>query len=158
MKNQLITLAIIILWSFQTFAQSSEQTIQIKKTAFGTFFLQNEEKLTLNQLLDVTQHNVEAYDLMKKAKTNANVSTILGAVGGFMIGWPLGTAIAGGEPNWALAGVGAGFAVVSIPFSVQYSKQAKQAVSIHNDTVQNVSSLNLKLGLFNKGLGLKISL
>lgn len=157
MKNQLVIVAILFLCAFQTFAQSSEQTIQIKKTAFGTSYLQNEKKLTPKQLLDITQYNAEANEIMKKAKTNADVSMVLGAIGGFMIGWPLGTAIAGGDPNWTLAGVGAGFVVVSIPFSVKYSKQAKEAVSIHNKTFEGVSRLNFDIGCFHSGLGLKIS-
>jgi hypothetical protein len=31
MKKQLMTLAIVLLWSIQTFAQSSEQTIEINR-------------------------------------------------------------------------------------------------------------------------------
>lgn len=30
---------------------------------------------------------------------------ILSYAGGFMIGWPIGTAIGGGKPAWALAGI-----------------------------------------------------
>lgn len=158
MKNQLLTIAIALLWSFQSIAQSSEFTIQTKKTAFGPTFYQNEKKLTIRQLLEITKHNTDAYSIMQKAKTNADVSTVLGAIGGFMIGWPLGTAIAGGDPNWTLAGVGAGFVAVSIPFTVKYSKQSQEAVTIHNETVQGVSRLNFDIGLFSNGLGVKISL
>ena len=35
--------------------------------------------------------------------------------GGFLIGWPLGTALAGGDPNWTLAAIGAGCVAIAIP-------------------------------------------
>lgn len=52
--------------------------------------------------------NQDAYVLMDKVKTRTTVVSVFSYAGGFMIGWPIGTAIAGGDPNWSLAGVGAG--------------------------------------------------
>lgn len=157
MKNQLLTLALILLGAFQTFAQSSDLTIQVKKTSFGTSFLQNDKILSNRQLLNIIQYNTEANELMKKAKTNADVSLVMGSIGGFMIGWTLGGAIAGGDPNWTLAGIGAGFVAIGIPFSIKYSKQAKAAVALHNQTIDGVSQLNFNIGLSPNGLGLKVS-
>lgn len=34
-------------------------------------------------------------------------SYVLGFAGGALIGWPLGTALGGGDPEWYLAGIGA---------------------------------------------------
>jgi hypothetical protein len=56
-----------------------------------------------------------------------------------MVGWPIGTAIAGGEPNWALAGIGAGLIVVSIPFSQKFNKQVKSAVETYNGGLKTSS-------------------
>lgn len=50
-------------------------------------------------------------------------ANILGGVGGFLIGWPLGTLIAGGEPEWVLAGMGAGVLAVAIPLSIIGSRK-----------------------------------
>lgn len=43
---------------------------------------------------------------------------ILAAAGGALIGWPLGTAVGGGDPEWILAGVGAGVLAVAIPLAI----------------------------------------
>ncbi|MBK8636390.1 MAG: hypothetical protein IPN72_23720 [Saprospiraceae bacterium] len=52
-----------------------------------------------------------------KGKFKYNAGKCLGLQVAFMIGYPLGALIRGGEPNWALAGVGAGLVVVSIPIA-----------------------------------------
>lgn len=96
------------------------------------FFFQNGQKLRPGELLKITQINPEAYKEMKKAKSGFDVATIFGSIGGFLIGWPLGTALAGGDPNWALAGIGAGLVVVAIPFNSSYVKHAKNSVRIYN--------------------------
>jgi hypothetical protein len=53
---------------------------------------------------------------------NMNAGTvaayILAYSGGFMVGYTLGTAIAGGDPNWGVAGIGAGLIVVAVPLSI----------------------------------------
>jgi hypothetical protein len=57
---------------------------------------------------------------------------MLSCAGGFMVGWPIGTAIGGGDPEWAMAGIGAGLIVIAIPLSLKFNKQAKQAVDTYN--------------------------
>ena len=53
-----------------------------------------------------------------------------------MIGWPIGQAVGGAEdPNWALAGVGAGLFVVGIVFGVRSDKQVREGVTIYNDSI-----------------------
>lgn len=74
----------------------------------------------------------EAHSYMQKAKRKSGLLTPLGYVAGALIGWPLGTAIAGGKPEWGMAGVGAGLIVAAIPLSNSYSRNARRAVSIYN--------------------------
>ena len=47
---------------------------------------------------------------------------LLGGIGGFLVGWTLGTALGGGDPDWTVAGVGAGFIALSIPFAIKVKK------------------------------------
>ncbi|MBK6929738.1 MAG: hypothetical protein IPH12_02340 [Saprospirales bacterium] len=114
------------------FAQTSADTIEIKRTAFGTVFRSNGKTLRPRQLLHLTQPNPEAHRYMQKAKTNYDLSFVLSFAGGFLVGYPLGTAIAGGDANWTLAGIGAGLIVVSVPFTVGYTKNAKEAARLYN--------------------------
>ena len=57
---------------------------------------------------------------------------ILSYAGGFMIGWPIGTAIGGGKPAWALAGIGGGLVAVAIPLSISSNKKMETAVRQYN--------------------------
>jgi len=76
-----------------------------------------------------------------------------------MVGWPVGTAIGGGDPNWAMAGIGAGLIVVTIPISQKFNKQAKQAVDIYNLGLQETSfwdKRELRFSMNGNGLGLTL--
>lgn len=160
MKTICLTLVVTLICGLKIYAQSSEYSIQVKKEAIGTSFLQDEEKLSPRELLEITRYNPSAYEEMKRAKSNNDASTVIGAIGGFLVGWPLGTALAGGDPNWTMAGIGAGLIGVSIPFTALYTKHARKAVDIHNQAIQQASRNNFdfSIGITGNGLGLRISL
>ncbi len=153
-------LVVTLICSLKIYAQSNEYSIQVKKEAIGTSFLQDEKKLSPRELLEITRYNPSAYESMKKAKSNNDASTVIGAIGGFLVGWPLGTALAGGDPNWTLAGIGAGFIGISIPFGALYTKHAKNAVDLHNQEVRQISNNNfgLGIGITGNGFGLRLKL
>lgn len=141
---------------FNSYGQNKSDSIEIKK-ALGTIFRQNGKNLTPRQLLDITQSNTEAYKEMKIAKSNYDIGSVFGFAGGFLVGWPLGTAIAGGEPNWTLAGIGAGL-ILSIPFSTAYTKHAKNAVNLYNNGLKStgLNNVDFKIGLTYNGIGVKV--
>lgn len=151
---------VTLICSFKIYAQSNEYSIQVKKEAIGTSFLQDEKKLSPRQLLEITRYNPLAYEEMKRAKSNYSAATVMGAIGGFLVGWPLGTAIAGEKPNWTMAGIGACFVGVSIPLAVLYTKQAKNAVDMHNQKVRQIpyNNYNLGIGITGNGFGLRIKI
>lgn len=137
--------------------QKITDTIRIKKTFGGNQFFVGEKQLKLKELEKMLQPNETAYKLMRSSKAPATVATVLGIAGGFMIGWPLGTAIAGGSPNWALAGAGAGLVAISIPFGISSNKKIIKAVNTYNATAGNSTSYqqyDLKFQVTNNGVGL----
>jgi hypothetical protein len=69
---------------------------------------------------------------LRKAKTMGTVSLIFSAAGGALIGWPVGTAIAGGDPSWWLAAAGGGAVIVGVVFSASSAKRLKQSVDTYN--------------------------
>jgi hypothetical protein len=76
-----------------------------------------------------------------------------------MIGWPVGAAIGGGNPNWAMAGIGAGLIVVSIPISQGVNKHAAIAVDSYNKGLESNSfwrKRELKLQMTGNGIGLAL--
>jgi hypothetical protein len=114
----------------------------------------------MNQLVNTMKPNDQAYNQIKSAQSTYTMAMIFSCAGGFMVGWPLGTAIGGGEPNWAMAGIGAGLIVVAIPISQSFNKKAKQAVEIYNGGLQTSSFWDkneLKLSKTGNGIGLTLS-
>lgn len=151
-------IAILSICYNTTFGQSLSDTIQIKKRV-GTVFIQNGEPLTPKRLLAITTINPTAYQEMKIAKTNYDIGTAFSFAGGFLVGWPLGTALGGGDPIWALVGVGAGLIALSIPFGTAYTQHAKKAVNLYNNDLHKTASRNVdfNFGLTANGIGLNIA-
>ena len=81
-----------------------------------------------------------AYEFIKKAKTKNAISTIIGSLGGGLIGYPLGQSLASGDANWTLAGIGAGLVVVGIPISSRANKNAQKAVELYNSSMEEGTS------------------
>lgn len=158
MKKYTFFLLGLLLNTALIFGQNQPEPIQVKK-GFGTAFIHQGKNLTPRQLLDLTETNAEAYQEMKIAKTNYNIGSVISFAGGFMVGWPLGTALGGGEANWTLAGVGAGLIVASIPFSISYTKHAQKAVDLYNAGLGQswLGDVNFGIGFCNHGLGLKMT-
>lgn len=126
----ILTSTLILFFAASSFAQSD--SIRLTKVFGGYKYSQDNKPLTVKQLGLVLQANPEASKLFQQGKPNGTAATIFGMAGGFLVGWPIGTAIAGGKPSWELAGIGAGLIVVSIPFSSAFNKKTKEAVSIYN--------------------------
>jgi len=144
--------------AFNAAGQTAADTIEIRK-AFGTVFRYKGKNQTPKQLLDLMAPIPEAQKEMEIARSNNTTSAIFGTIGGFLIGWPLGTAIGGGDPNWTLAAIGAGALVISIPFSSAYNRHARNAVALFNNS-QRHSGLDgpeLHIGMTGNGMGLRLS-
>ena len=160
-KKTQISLLFLLTLSFfsnSAFAQSRTDSIHVKQM-LGPVFSKNGEVLRPKELLEITKSNPEAYKAMKKAKTNNDVGSVIGGIGGALVGFPLGTAVAGGKANWTVAAVGAGLIAVSIPFIIGYAKNARKAVNIYNsDLAQSqLAKPELKFGLNSYGIGVKVT-
>jgi len=134
MKQQILALVIM----FFSISFCNAQQIEAKKAFGGYKFYQNEKELNLSDLQQLMKNNNEALKYIKNAKTNTAFASIFGFAGGFMFGWPIGTAIGGGEANWSLAGIGVGVLGLSIPFITGANKNAKQAIELYNSSLKTV--------------------
>jgi ABC-type antimicrobial peptide transport system permease subunit len=160
MRSILTSLLLLFVLTSVSYAQSSSDSITIKKIFGGYKFLQNNQPLTIKQLGETMKSNPEASKLFQQAKPNATAATLFGIAGGFMVGWPVGTAIGGGKPSWELAGIGAGLIAISIPFSAGFNKNAKAAVAAFNQgnrtsTLQKRTEFQLALAATSVGLTIK---
>lgn len=128
MKNLLSLLLFILFFSTSGLAQE----IKAFKTFGGVRFEMDTITLGLNQVLEIVKENPAAYAELKRAKTNYNTAGVLGFAGGILIGLPVGTAIAGGSPEWGLAAGGAALLLTSIHFTHAYRGRTLQALDIYN--------------------------
>ncbi len=142
------------------FFSSEAQTIASKKVFTGYKFYQNGNKMTTGELYRAMVPESQSAAIMQKSKSNNGIAQILAGVGAFGVGLPIGSSIAGGDPNWTFAIAGGALIVVSIPISAKAGKQAKEAVDLHNASLGN-SSAHFKPDFFivsNKnGLGLSMN-
>ncbi len=160
MKNFAIILSILTICLSNTFAQTENDSITIKKVFGGYQFYQGEQRLNMNKLVNTMKPNEEAYKQIKSAQSTYTMATIFSCAGGCMVGWPLGTAMGGGEPNWIMAGIGAGLIVVTITISQSFNKKAKQAVDTFNGGLQTCSFWDkneLNLTMTGNGIGLTLN-
>jgi len=157
MRNTVLTLLLTLLLTTGMAQRSG--TIEMRKTFWGISYRQNDQKLTGTELMEKLKANPAAYTEMKKARTNQTFSSLFSGVGGFMVGWPLGTAAGGGDPNWTLAGIGAGLIVAAIPFEIAFTKRARNALNTYNSGLgkSNGRKPELNLGFTRHGMGMRLS-
>ncbi|MDZ7604274.1 MAG: hypothetical protein U5K79_01520 [Cyclobacteriaceae bacterium] len=138
-------------------AQSPSDSIYYSRNFWGTKFFQDNYRINFNQLPGLVGSDMEAANLMRQARANKTGAAVISGIGGFLLGWQIGTWIVGGEPNWVVAGVGEGLILVSIPFSSKANKLAIQAVDIHNQKLSAYRNRpEFSLGFAQGGMGLRI--
>ncbi len=135
MKNTILTLVLIIT----SFSLINAQKIDIEKVFGGFKYTQNEELISIGDLVTIMDNNTEALDILKKGRTNRSFAGVLGFAGGALIGWPIGTSLGGGDANWTLAGIGAGLVAISIPIATKSNKKINQAVELYNASLNGTS-------------------
>lgn len=140
MKNKILILVIVIASTCMVNAQK----IDAEKVFGGYKYTQNNELISIGDLVSIMENNTKALEILKKGRTNRSLSGVLGFAGGALIGWPIGTSIGGGDANWTLAGIGAGLVVVAIPISSSSNKKINQAVEMYNASLNGTSNNNFK--------------
>lgn len=152
----------IIIFSITIAAMAQTTPIKIDNSGMGTKFYQNNLRLNFQQLEQAVKTNPEALEKVKAAKGNNILASIISIPGGFLIGYPLGQAMAGGEPNWLMAGIGAGLILVSIPISSAAKNRAIEGVEIYNSSLKDVSYKNdtykpdFSFGTTSEGVGVRM--
>ncbi len=155
-------IVLVVLLALLTFqigsAQSPSDSISIKKK-MGPVFYQHGSALRMNQLVEITKSNPEAYTYMKKAKSNYNAGSVFAFTGGFLLGFGLGPVFRGEDPSWGLMAAGGGLIGVSVSLTSTANKHAKKAVGIFNDGLKELPKnpqIELSFGLASNGIGLKL--
>lgn len=155
--KQFILVIISILSTFIGVAQNVADTIEVQQR-MGKVYLHDGKLLPTKDLHSLLNSNAEATVEVDRAKANLAPVYLFSISGGALIGWPLGTALGGGDPQWGLAAIGAGLVLLSIPFQVGYNKHIAQAVRIYNSDLKKIgiSKTVLEIGLARSSFGVEI--
>lgn len=159
-KYLLISICAILMSTQFTKAQVSKDTIQIKKSTFGTIYLKDKQVLDDKKLFDIISQNPETLPEIKLAKTNNIFAVIFGGAGGFIFGYQLGTQYQRSTPNWGALSAATALIGIAIPLEIARVKHTKRAVSIYNEgnfTKSGKNKLEYHLGISNNGMCLKVS-
>ena len=155
MKRITLTLIATLLISTLGFGQIGQE-INYEKVFGGYKYTQNDKPISVKQMSEAMNNNPEASAYMKKAKTNYGASMVFNFAGGFLIGWPIGTALGGGEPEWGMAAIGGGLILLGIPFAKATNTNAIKAVDIYNASNGDIGArvYTLNFGLSSRGIGI----
>jgi hypothetical protein len=172
MKNFLICISLALFLSQSIFSQTSSKevpasttkqsvpkdTIQYLEEGIGHKFTLNSEVLSVERMGIIMKDNPTSMQFIDEAKSTTGILTVLSYAGGFMIGYPLGTMIGGGQPNWTMAAIGCGLIAICIPIASDADKKLVKAVQAFNQAkvVSLRDNYELKLGLSQNGLGIAI--
>lgn len=130
------------------------QDLRMEKEFGGFKFYNGQQALKLGEVQELMKSNEAAYKEIKKARGNFVMSNVLAFAGGALIGWPVGTALGGGDPQWGLAGAGAGLVLIAIPLSIGFKNHATKAVDLYNAGETNARQPSLSI--FPTGTGMKL--
>lgn len=155
MKN--VTIAcLLLLLSGRSFSQTNNQPLTFKDGFFGWQFRKGEQKLKAGEVAGLLQANPEAARLFSSARSGYTVASVIGGIGGFMLGYTLGSLLGSDDPNWTVGGIGAGLTVVSLPISIGATGKAKKAIAMYNEGPKTgaAQSTGWQLTFTGNGLGL----
>jgi len=149
-----------ITFTLITIAFCNAQKIEIEKVFGGYKYYQNEKRMTFGDLARTMESNAKALKLIKKAQGNNTLSSIFGFAGGALFGWPIGTELGGGNPNWTIAGIGVGVMAIGIPLSSGANKNAREAIELYNSSLEPSSYRGFKpqFNLLSNSSGFGISM
>lgn len=131
----------------------------IEKTKTGLFKTQTAYKkcgitMTNAQFMDLLKDDPNMSEYLKPLALNYMGDVLLSTTATLLILWPVTEIIGGSDnPNWNLAYIGAGCALISIPFKKGFEKNADKAMKFYNNGYQKVA-VDFELNLNCNGLGL----
>lgn len=161
MNKLILTFIIVLSLGWDIYAQVPTRRIEVEETMMGLRFSDNGYSLSRRDVENLLKTNKEAYMQYRAVKGPKTIASILSFTGGFMFGYPFGTQLSGQEPNWTMAGIGAGIIAASIPFNIRYNKGVRAAVSLYNADFAEASKIQNEkefiLGAANDGIGVALT-
>ena len=153
MKKVIFAILVLSLGTFPAQSQkiqdqNHKEEIEMKVKALGYRFYKNGERLTWKELIEETQSVEKANELIKRARSQRTISSILGFTGGALIGIPLGQKSADREPSWEFAYVGGAVVLVGLHLSFRVFNNVNKGVDTYNIAVAPKSSYRFQPEFF----------
>lgn len=123
-----------LMLGMTAFAQDTNKIVVESGFWKGTKIFKGTQQLNKEKFYAEIANHDRAYELAQKGFRQQSTSQVFAFIGGFMIGWPLGAAVAGSEnPGWGLAPAGVGVIMIGWPIYNGGSKKIKKAARIYNE-------------------------
>lgn len=160
MYKKLISFLFYLLICISVFSQNTNDSIQIIKTSTNYRYLQQGNVLSLRQMTQIMKPDKEATMYLKSAKISTGISALLECSGGFLIGYQIGTIIAGKGANLSMLAVGIGLWVVDIPINIATKRNLFKAIH-HYNSYKSKNSLSsntydFHMGISQNGIGITL--
>lgn len=137
MKLRLLLTGICaLLFIVPSFSQErATDSIDYYSSFFGVQkFYSGNKKLNASEVREYMKVNPEALKLFNRSRTMNTFSTIVGIVGGFMVGYEIGNSLARGRSvNWGVMGPGLALTGASIIFDIGSKSSGKKSVRLYNE-------------------------
>jgi hypothetical protein len=114
--------------------------IERRSVTFGSEYTQEGRALDASDLVEKLEREPHAHDDVSAARTASFLSMLFSALGGGLIGIPLGEAAGKQDPHWILAAAGGGMFVLSIPLMITAAMDFSDAVDSHNRGLKQQAS------------------
>lgn len=115
-------------------------------------------ELSSPQLLSVFSKNPDYNEFYKPMVINYTIGALLKSAAGVLIFWPITDSFnSNSDPNWNLAYIGAGCALLAIPFNKAFDKHAEKAIKYYNSAGEKTGSVDIKFGPGSNGVGLTMN-
>lgn len=156
-KKIILTFICLVIYSI---SYSQTDTITIKKIFWGHMYEYKGEELSTDGLILLSDGNKQAEINTTNAIICSSANYLFSFVGGFLIGYPIGTGLAEDYSDWRLAAIGCGLLVLSIPFDLLADKYKYMAVNNINNAKKKSFSyhpdLDIQLGLHPSGFSVAL--
>src|SRR4051812_2666392 len=131
-----LTLSFILSDSFAQ-RETPAQGLMMYRSFGGAAYEYTKDTTTFQvsprQVLQImNKDNSLAYEEFKKGRKLETAGGIMGFVGGVLILFPIGSAIAGADPEWSFVAAGGALIVGSIPLHRSYKRHAQNAIDTYN--------------------------
>jgi len=167
-KHYLTTILIfatILLFCFSVQSQNSSDTIRMVKKVGNYKCYRNNERLSMSQLMYITQNNEKAYRYIIKANNLRFTSQLLGVVGGGCFGYSLGYVIGRSIADYPIEIkkivpfllVGSGTVIFSITFWAISNENLRKGLDIYNHSIKQKNNPQFNLGFSPYGTTLQIN-